>query len=327
MPIHLLVPGLLGPWPETHLPGAMPTLPMLQLLLARAEQGVAPADYPRTLLTLLNLSWTDTLQPPTACLSWMGHSGEPIPAHILHADPVYLKPDMADVQLFKPQGLRLEQAAAYARAFNDFYHGEGYQLHTPAADRWYLSSPRPVRTPEVSLDQVAGRNLRPFVAAGKQGRDWSSLFTEAQMLFHELPVNQARQAAGEMPVSGLWLSGGGPLPAVGDHGIGLVAGNDPLLRGAAMHAGVDCQAGPLDPQENMLIVRQGCHSAWLAMDFSTWLEELRQIDNLLRGWIQDRIQVILYPCNGRCWHWRTQNKMRLWRRKREMAHYVTTKNQ
>ena len=327
MPIHLLVPGLLGPWPDTSLQQPMPPFPVLERLLARADRRSAPSGYPRTLFSLLDMPFQPRESLPTASLCWLADSDEPLPGNILHADPVYLKPDMADVQLFKPQNLQPEQALAYARAFNDFYHAEGYRLYTPTPDRWYLSTPRPVRTPEASLDQVSGRNLRSFVAAGEQSRDWSSLFTEAQMLFHELPVNLARQAAGEMPVSGIWLSGGGPLPVTGDHEIGLVAGDDPLLRGAAMHAGVGCQAGPFDPEENVLIVRQGCHSAWLALDFSTWLEQVQQIETLLRGWIQARIPVILYPCNGRCWHWQLQNKMRLWRRKCEIADYVTTKNQ
>jgi|GEM_PF-4047736 len=147
------------------------------------------------------------------------------------------------------------------------------------------------------------------------------------MLFHELPVNLARQAGGEMPVSGMWLSGGGPLPVTGDHGIGLVAGDEPLLRGAALHAGVGCQAGPPNLEENVLIVHQGCHSAWLAQNFSAWLEEVQQVETSLKDWIQARIPVILYPCNGRCWHWQVQNKMRLWRRKHGFAHHVTIKNQ
>jgi hypothetical protein len=327
MPIHLLVPGLLDPWPDATLQQPLPAFPVLEKLLARADQRPAPADYPRTLFSLLNLSMPTSGPLPTASLCWLADSSEPLPANILHADPVYLKPDMADVQLFRPGNLQIKQARDYARAFNDFYQGEGFCLHTPTADRWFLSAPGPVETPAAGLEQITGRNLRSFVRGGEQSREWSSLFTEIQMLFHELPVNQARQAVGELPVSGLWLSGGGALPAAGDHSIDGFQGEDQLLRGAAAHSGVSHQEKLPASGSNVLMVRKDCHEAWLALDFETWLEEVQQIEELLAEWIQSVNQVILYPCNGRVWHWHTRSRYHFWRRKHRFVDYLKIRKQ
>lgn len=324
--IHLLVPGLLDPWPETTLHQPLPAFPVLEKLLSRADQRSAPADYPRTLFSLLNMPFQPQESLPTASLCWLADSGEPQPEKILHADPVYLKPDIADVQLFQPGNLELDEAQAYAAVFNEFYQAEGYRLHTPTADRWYLSTPGPLHTPAEGLEQVTGRNLRNFLSAGRQTREWGSLFTEIQMLFHELPVNQERQAAGKLPVSGLWLSGGGTPPAAGDHVIDELHGEDPLSRGLAVHCGISSQSKRSADEATMLIAHHRCLDAWLAMDFTTWLAEVQEIELLLAEWIQNVNTIILYPCNGRGWHWHARSRFQFWRSKPRFQDYLTIKN-
>ena len=320
--MRLLVPGLLDPWPDAALHEPLPAFPLLEKLLARAERRPAPADYPRTLFSLLNMPYQPRGSLPTAGLCWLADSGEPPSGYVLHADPVYLKPDISDVQLFRPQELQLEEAQIYAGVFNEFYQSEDYFLHTPTADRWYLSTPVPLQTPAEGVQQVAGRNLRPFLGAGQQAREWSSLFTEIQMLFHELQVNQERQAANKLPVSGLWLSGGGNLPAVGEHGFDTFQGQDPLLQGLAVHTGVAFEDRSSADAGNALVASTKCQEAWLAMDIEAWLAEVQEIEKLLAEWITDSNQVILYPCNGLAWHWHRNSRYRVWRKQRGLSYYA-----
>ncbi len=324
MSIHLLVPSLLDPWSDFDLQQPLPEFPVLERLLAKAERQSAPSDYPRTLFALLDMPFEAQGGLPTANLCWQADTQQPPPANLLHADPVYLKPDMDNVQLFRSANLDREQAQLFAAAFNEFYKDYGYCLYPLAADRWYISAPEPFVTPEVSLDQVSGRNLRPFVTTGRQSREWNGLFTEIQMLFYDLPVNQARQKAADYPVSGVWLSGGGELPVVGQHRIETVQGDDPLLRGLALHAGLSQTDELASPDADHLVVMQDCHTAWLAMDFPAWLDAVQQVEALLEGGVKSDKKVILYPCNGRSWHWRAKNKYYLWRRRRGLRHYVTS---
>ena len=173
MPIHLLTPGLLGPWPDSSLQQPLPAFPVLEQLLARADQRPAATDYPRTLFSLLDMPFQPRGSLPTANLCWLADTGQALPANLLHADPIYLKADMDNVQLFRPDKLDMEQAQVYAKAFNDFYEHEGFCLHTPTPGRWYISAPQSIETPGASLDQVTGRNLRSFLGTGKQSRERS----------------------------------------------------------------------------------------------------------------------------------------------------------
>lgn len=324
MPIHLLIPNLLGPWPDSGSQQPLPAFPVLEKLLARADRRPAPTDYPRTLFSLLGMPFQLQGNMPTASLCWLADKNQPPPANLLHADPVYLKPDMDNVQLFRPENLNMEQAQTYAKAFNDFYENHGFRMQSPTPDRWYVSAPQSFETPEATLDQVTGRNLRSFLTAGKQSKEWNGLFTEVQMLFHDLDVNQARQAGGELPVSGVWLSGGGEPPVVGRHIIEALQGDDPLLHGLAIHAGLPQADGAESAGGSHLVVMQDCHEAWMAMDFFAWLDAVQRVEESLGKWINNENQVILYPCNGRSWHWRSKNKNRLWRRKQSLAHYLAT---
>jgi len=324
MPIHLLAPSLLDSWPDSDLQQPLPEFPFLERLLARADQQSAPSDYPRTLFDLLDMPFPSQGSLPTAHLCWLADTHQQPPANLLHADPVYLKPDMDNVQLFRPENLNMEQAQTYARAFNDFYENHGFRMQSPTPDRWYVSAHQSFETPEANLDQVTGRNLRSFLTAGEQSKEWNGLFTEVQMLFHDLGVNQDRQAGGKLPVSGVWLSGGGEPPVVGRHAIETVRGDDPLLHGLAIHAGLSQADEDGLAGSNYLVVMQDCHEAGMAMDYSAWLDAVQQVEESLGKWINNENQVILYPCNGRSWHWRPKNKNRLWRRKQSLPHYLVT---
>ncbi len=318
MPIQLLAPGLLDPWPDANL---QHSFPLLEKLLARAKQRPAPNDYPHTLFSLLDMPCKQQGDLPTAKLCWLADIGQTTATHLVHADPIYLKADINNVQLFRPGNLNAEQAAAFAQNFNDLYAEDDIQLHTPVADRWYISMPQPLQTPGATLDQVTGRNLRSFISAKHQSKEWASLFTEIQMLFHQLTVNQIRQANGDLPVSGLWLSGAGDPPPVGKHNIQLVQGNEPLLYGIAKYAGLSHSDGIPTEDTNTLVVKPDCQVACLTTDYSAWIDAVRQLEQSLHKWIQNGNQIILYPCNGRCRHWTTNSKYRLWRKKYSLANY------
>ncbi len=318
---HLLVPGLLDLWPDSNF---QRRFPLLERLLARAGQKPAPNDYSRTLFSLLEMSFQPHESLPTAGLCWLANFDQPPPANLLHADPVYLKPDMSDVRLFRPENLNMQQAQAYAKAFNDFYasHGLSMQLSTP--NRWYISATQSIDTPDLCLEQITGRNLRSFVKIGEQSREWNRLFTEIQMLFHDLPVNHARQTGGELPVSGVWLSGGGDAPAAGSHSIETVQGDDPLLHGLATHAGLSLASEMQSSGGNQLVVMKDCQAARVSMDCLAWQDAVQRIEELLGKWIDNRDQVILYPCNGRAWHWYPKSKYRLWRKNHGLTYYQVT---
>jgi hypothetical protein len=84
------------------------------------------------------------------------------------------------------------------------------------------------------LPAVAGRSVDPLLPYGEDALAWHRRFNEVQMLFHEHPVNQAREAAGEPSINSVWFWGGGYLPTELRGGFACVWGNDPLARGLAL---------------------------------------------------------------------------------------------
>ncbi len=66
------------------------------------------------------------------------------------------------------------------------------------------------------LSVAIGRDIEPLMPQGDDALRFRSLLNELQMLLFEHPVNQAREARGELPINSLWLWGGGhkrPAPS------------------------------------------------------------------------------------------------------------------
>jgi len=96
------------------------------------------------------------------------------------------------------------------------------------------------------LSGMAGRSLdheRPTTAPQKAQH---KLLTEIQMLLHTHPVNQKREAAGQMPINSLWLWGGGVLSPRRESNFDGLWSNDALALGLARAAGVTTHAPARD---------------------------------------------------------------------------------
>jgi hypothetical protein len=86
-----------------------------------------------------------------------------------------------------------------------------------SASRWYLSDERLEGLPCASIDRAIGRNVDlwlradPKASAETQAKlSWvRRLQNEVQMLLHDHPINEAREARGALPVNSFWLSGCG----------------------------------------------------------------------------------------------------------------------
>ena len=89
----------------------------------------------------------------------------------------------------------------------------------------YRRSPHP--------SDALGEDVFDHTPDGSLARRWRSLLSEAQVVLHNHPRNEARAQAGLVPVNSLWFWGGGVLPdAVAcDHA--SVFSDDPVLHGLA----------------------------------------------------------------------------------------------
>lgn len=307
---HLLFPGILGPAPEPA--GALPSLPGLEALLARADRLEGPAGFADAAFALFERPRIADADLPSAALCYAYQTGTVPDRWVLHADPVHLRADRDSLLLFDADVLDVhdEEAAACERAFNSHFGDEGLRLYAASARHWYLLSDADPAVSTSPLDDVNGRDIDAYLPNGRRQHAWRQRLNEVQMLFHGLDLNQAREAGGEPTINGVWFSGGGRMPDRGTTTIGRVEGRSLLVSALAGHADV--------VGHDQLCVDDSAWRALLHADRQAWEDALLRIDDSLDDHLADAEICWLHCCNGVSYRWRASMRRRFWRRRQPL---------
>ena len=308
------VPGLLGPWPRALAADIVRglDLPGLVGLLARARPAGrrawrSPADEPESFERLAFGAFgypPGGSDVPAAALMWEGDaagsesggeglsssgiaadaSGPNGPSLVpLRADPVHLRPDLDAARLFDASHFALtrDEAAAMAAALDEHFAPEGVRFEAPHPTRWYA---RLERQPDAQFQPpggAAGRGAGGVLPAGNEGSLWRRRMNEAQMVLHAHPVNQAREARGELAVNSVWFWGTGEPGPAPRRRFDEVVADDPLIRALARRSGVrvrdlagDPETAGDPPVRRLVAPGPGCLRAVLGRDVESWRREL-----------------------------------------------------
>jgi hypothetical protein len=122
------------------------------------------------------------------------------------------------VHLVDPALLDLDEVESRTLfdAVRPLFDSEGVTVAWGAPLRWYAAHEALRGLATASLDRAIGRNVERWLPRQPQARLMRRLQNEVQMLLHRLPLNEAREAAGALPVNSFWLSGcGTALPERG----------------------------------------------------------------------------------------------------------------
>ena len=136
----------------------------------------------------------------------------------LRADPVHLRPDVADLVLFDAVdvGVSREEARALAEAVNEALRPGGPVIDAAHPHRWYVALEAPARMATTPLSLAAGAGISAAMPRGPDAPRWRRWMNEVQMALHDCPVNAERERRGAVPINSIWFWGGGSLPpAVG----------------------------------------------------------------------------------------------------------------
>jgi hypothetical protein len=176
---------------------------------------------------------------PLAPISALADGLAPGTDYWLRLDPAHLEVGMGGLMLHPADALLLdnEETAALVSSLNAHWAGRGLELTAPTPTRWYLRLPTAPEISTTPLDAVAGEYLTPHLPRGRDAGRLMGWVNEAQMLLHAHAVNQAREGAGRLPVNGLWLWGGGVLPAMSSR-LDAVASGAPEVAALAAAARV-----------------------------------------------------------------------------------------
>ncbi|HJV59396.1 MAG TPA: hypothetical protein VJ743_00565 [Albitalea sp.] len=125
--------------------------------------------------------------------------------------PVHWHVGHDHITLADPAELRLEEEESrrFLDAIRHLFESEGWTVAYGAATRWYVAHDTLDALPCASLDRVIGRNVDLWLHNHPQARLLRRLQNEVQMLLYTHPLNDEREARGELPVNSFWLSGCG----------------------------------------------------------------------------------------------------------------------
>lgn len=330
----LIAPGLLGPVTDVEAVGALlPSVPPLERLLSRADVlDDVNRDYPAAVFAAFAHGGRDL---PVAAVSRLGEddggSARVGEYYWLRIDPVHLRIDTHNARLFGNHVLELEvgEADALIERLHAHFADDGLQLDAPAPGRWYAAVTETFELHAEDPQRVAGRNIEPFLPSGADAGRWRRWMNEAQMLLHDAPENQRREAEGRLPVNSFWPWGGGRLPVDPFETVPAAAwSDDPLVRGLARLAEVPAHplpAGAADwtPVEgDNLLVDGRIVEPLVHGDIEGWLAEVERFANDWAGSLYERVatgeldEIVLAVDGSRRFRLQTRHRRRWWRRKR-----------
>ncbi len=215
MKLTLLVADLIPP--EAFISRRdLPAMPGLQALLAQSLLTQSGGRFlEEACLGELGLKVIYT--NPIAPLTLLADGGEPGEDCWLRADPVHLNVSRDNVQLMDSHVIEpsIEEANALAATLNAHLANDGLQIEVRDAARWYLRIP-PEEMPDTTpLWKISGSSVFEHLPSNDGGKiNWRALQNELQMLLNDHPVNAAREAAGKLPINGIWFWGAGSFAEI-----------------------------------------------------------------------------------------------------------------
>ena len=300
-------------------------LPALQTLLVRGTRQPSPAEgVEAALCEALGIARQQDW--PLAPITLAADGGVAGDAYWLRADPVHLRVMRDRIVLAGSDAFSLsrEEADALAAAVTRHF-GADMDPQPLQPQRWYLRFPEAPRLITTPLSVAAGCDIVPLLPHGADAMRFRTQLNELQMLLHEHPVNQAREARGELPVNSLWLWGGGGQPAIRSTTVTIYARNaEAEALGDFCCARVQSPPAQLDARllkTDGIILLDALTRPGQVGDACGWREALRELEH---NWFAPLLGALrktdphglhlLDPVNGKSLHLHARDAWKLWRR-------------
>lgn len=339
MNAHLVIPALFWPAPDAAQAHADLRLPALEALIARGRRSAAATS---PLERWLAHTYGLAADQGSAPFALQADGGEPGEAIWLRADPCHMRVNrdrlmLSDAATFD---ITREEAEALAESLNTHFAADGMTFYPMQPERWYVrlaSAPRIETTP---LDEARGHDIDPLLPRGDDAMRWRKLLNEVQMLLHQQPVNEAREARGEPPINSVWLWGAGRLPAIARRPFQRVRSRDPFAGGLALASGATALPLPDNGTQWLrhasadgveLIVLDALAASASYGDVTQWRERLAALE---RDWFAPALDALkagrigmltlhaLGEHAGIDVETTRQDLRYFWRRAKPLAHYL-----
>ena len=157
-----------------------------------------------------------TYDCPIAALTQLGEYDTPIDTttYWLLATPVHLTLQRDFFSMTEALTLSNADSLSLIAHLNAHFADNDYVFSLTPSQQWLLKVPNKHELLTTPISQVIGRDTRPYMPSGADAAWAAQLTNEIQMLLFEHPINQAREARGELAMNSIWLSGTGTLPEI-----------------------------------------------------------------------------------------------------------------
>ena len=154
---------------------------------------------------------------PNAAKAYKQAGGSAQHALWLFAAPVHLQLGRESYFLSNPAPLlapepapeclnRGADAASMIESLNQHFSGFGYHFYLQN-DIWFLGLDADPKITTTPIEKAINKDVAPYLPQGEGGLVWAKFQNEIQMLLFAHPVNEAREARGELPINSLWFYG------------------------------------------------------------------------------------------------------------------------
>ncbi|WP_308495538.1 hypothetical protein [Duganella guangzhouensis] len=191
------------------------------------------------------------------------------PTHVQISRTHLLLSDLRGVQLSEADSRGLYELA------RPYFEELGYTLLHGAPGLWFMRADDWTDMCVASPDATTTQSMSDWLPEGTHARAFRKLQNEVQMLWHEHPINQARQARGLQPVNSCWLWGGaGPAAPQGRL---AVAGGTPWMAALASPELRQPDAAQLIAQPGLAMLGDLIAPAQVG-DWADWLARMQRIE-------------------------------------------------
>lgn len=305
-------------------------LPALQTLLARGHRRPCPDEGVEAALCEA-LDIVRQQDWPLAPITLEADGGDAGDTYWLRADPVHLRLMRDRIVLTDTAELTITQheADTLTAAIGEHF-GDALRPNPRHPQCWYLTFPRPPRLTTTPVSVATGRAIDSLLPQGDDAPQLRAQLNELQMLLFDHPVNQAREARGELPVNSVWLWGGGTRPATPTSPMQVYT-----LNREARALGTFCNAAvhPLPVRLKRGILKSGgviildqLTRAGQNGDAYGWREAIRALEENWFTPLLDTLRSIspqglrlLDPVNGKALYLHRSDAWQIWRRRRSLT--------
>lgn len=325
----LLIPHLFPPARLLDIAAQDLRLPALETLLARGSIQACPDEGLEAALCVA-LGIERQQDWPLAPITLEADGGVPGDSYWLRADPVHLRVMRDRIVLTDSAELNVsrQEADALAAAIGSHF-GEALSPIPHHPQRWVVSFSLAPNLSTTPLSVAIGRAIEPLMPQGGDAPRFRSLLNELQMLLFTHPVNQAREARGELPINSLWLWGGGHKRPASKNSLSIYTRNTEASAlaefcGAAIHP-LPAQPDKTLLETEVIMALDELTRAGQCGDAFGWRESVRSLESNWFVPLLDDIRSIgpqglhlVDPVNGKALHVQRTDSWKIWRRRRSL---------